>query len=186
MYDLQVSMCSVIIPDDLPDIRDISDKAKGKGRERAFYTGGTSTCRGHIASYHYEEYQARCKAKGCEEQHRAVPTEVKEARQAQADAAAGRDPNAGTLLGMGFTDRVGPTEFTRESILEHAAKFIVCHNQVSMPQKKPLPHTDDRIVICNCRQPFLSKFPGRHASQNRGLGAPISTQDHHVYSQRVH
>lgn len=108
-----------------------------KSARKIFFTGGTSACRTH-ARTHYDIYKARCKEAGVEEHHWAVPRKLEKERRRKAEEegqkAAGKDPNAGKLIKMGFVAApggLGPKEFSKQSTLEHTAKFIVCTDQVS-------------------------------------------------------
>lgn len=54
-----------------------------------------------------------------------------QAAKAAKEATEKGEEEKGTLTTMGFTKRVGPKEFSKESALEHTAKFIACTSQVS-------------------------------------------------------
>lgn len=88
-----------------------------------FLRGSNTTCRGHIASHHFEEYEKRCNAATpkLELNFRCVPEEVKRMRQQKVKA----------QKTLGFPVVKAPKEFTRETILEAVARHIACDDQVS-------------------------------------------------------
>ena len=77
---------------------------------------------------------ARCKEEGVAEHHWAVPRKLKKERDAEAEKKARGD--IGTIVAAkGFTVVPvygGLVKFSKEQVLEHAAKFIVCTDQVSL------------------------------------------------------
>lgn len=83
---------------------------------------------------HYPLYAARCKAEDITEHHWAIPRKLKKERDAEAEKKARGE--AGTLVAAkGFTVIPvygGPAKFSKEQVLEHIAKFIVCTDQVSL------------------------------------------------------
>ncbi len=88
-----------------------------------FLLGGNSTCRSHIASNHFEEYEKRCKntIPSIKPNFRCIPQDVVKAAK---NAKGGQQ---GTLT---FPKVKGPTEFTREAIVEAVMKLIACDDQV--------------------------------------------------------
>ena len=87
------------------------------------FLGSNTTCRGHIASHHFEEYEKRCKAATppIPLNHRCIPEAVKKAR---------RVANKTRQLTLSFPSMKMPTEFTREGIMEAVARHIACDDQV--------------------------------------------------------
>ena len=59
-----------------------------QGKRAGWYTGANSTCRRHIASFHYQVYHDRCKEKNLDESKEAIPKAVKQAREEEAAEAA--------------------------------------------------------------------------------------------------
>lgn len=111
---------------------------RAHGEEGAFFSTATSTARVHIRS-HYDEYKKRCKEAGIEEQDHAKPPALlaqELAAKAVREAEEKGDEKKGTLKAMGFTKRLGPKEFSKESVLEHTAKFVACTSQVSVSVMK--------------------------------------------------
>lgn len=106
-----------------------------KGQRALFFTGGTSACRTHIRQ-HYPLYSKLCQEKGIAEHHFAVPRDLARMRKKAEDEKNGRSTNgSGQLTAMGFEPQaptMGPVEFSKESILEHTAKYVVCTDQVSV------------------------------------------------------
>jgi hypothetical protein len=88
---------------------------------QCFLKGRNSTCRGHIASNHFEEYERLCKAMKVKVNHRCIPEAVVLARKVK-----GKE-KVPTQSKLEFGKVV---EFTREGTLEAVAKFIACDNQV--------------------------------------------------------
>jgi hypothetical protein len=88
-----------------------------------FLLGSNSTCRGHIAGHHFDEYEKRCNAAAppIALNFRCIPEAVKKARR---EAAKSRQ----SLLK--FPSMKMPTEFLREAILEAVARHIACDDQV--------------------------------------------------------
>jgi hypothetical protein len=82
-------------------------------------------CCGHIAGYHFEEYEKECNTVKPKIQlnFHCIPKEVMAKRDKT------RDKQQGTL---GFAVVNTPKEFTRAAILEMVAKHIVCADQVSL------------------------------------------------------
>jgi hypothetical protein len=112
--------------------RAATEKAVEEGKrlkrtlKSCFLRGSNSTCRTHIASHHFEEYEKRCNAaipKLCMN-FRCIPKEVIKMREEKA-----RAKHQGTL---GFPVVKPPKEFTREAILDVVAKHIACDDQVSL------------------------------------------------------
>jgi hypothetical protein len=88
---------------------------------QCFFKGGNSTCRGHIASNHFEEYERLCKAMKVKVNHRCIPEVVAHARKVKGKEKVPMQ----SKLEFGKV-----VEFTREGTLEAVAKFIACDNQV--------------------------------------------------------
>ncbi|KAF5374133.1 hypothetical protein D9615_008888 [Tricholomella constricta] len=103
-----------------------------------FFRGHNSTCRGHIAAYHFEEYERRCKAAKprIEMNFRCIPLAIKTEREANLVGKAKQ-------VKLAFETVKRPTaEFTREAVVEAVAKHIACDNQALM--------LADKIRFRNC------------------------------------
>lgn len=87
---------------------------------------------------HYQQYSKLCQEKGIPEHHWAVPRDLARMCKKAEDEKNGKDANGvGALTAMGFEPRqptIGPVAFSKESILEHTPKYIVCTDQVSTSQ----------------------------------------------------
>jgi hypothetical protein len=91
-----------------------------------FLLGSNTTCHGHIAGYHYEEYEKQCKAakpRPVQLNYRCIPKEVMKREKARAKAAKLKQSTLGFAV---------VKEFTREVVLEMVTKYIVCDDQVSV------------------------------------------------------
>lgn len=88
-----------------------------------FLLGSNSTCRGHIAGHHFEEYEKRCNAAIPKVQlnFRCIPDHVKGAK--------GKGKEKGQMM-LGFQKVAPLTEFSRERIVDAVAKHIACDDQV--------------------------------------------------------
>lgn len=103
-----------------------------KGLRNTFFSGGNSACRTH-ARQHYDLYAKKCAEKGIPENPRAVPPKIAQAREEEAKKD-GREHKAGKLNGHGFEvvpATARPKEFSKDHILEHTTKYIICTDQVS-------------------------------------------------------
>jgi hypothetical protein len=89
-----------------------------------FLHGLNSTCRGHITSHHFDEYEKCCNATTpqIELNFCCIPEAVKRARREAVKAKQQK---------LSFPPMNVPAEFTRVGILEAVAKHIVCDDQVS-------------------------------------------------------
>lgn len=114
-------------------LRDDNKVVQRKGMRKCFIKGGTSSCRVHIRT-HYVEYSKRCKEAGVPEHPWAVPPKILREREAEAQKDGTGD--TGTLKSKGFVvvPTKGPEQFSKQSVLEHTSKFIVCTDQVSRLQ----------------------------------------------------
>lgn len=79
-------------------------------------------------------YTARCKVEGVTEHHWAIPCKLKKERDAEAEKKVRGD--SGTIVAAkGFTvipAYGGLEKFSKEQVLEHTTKFIICTDQVSL------------------------------------------------------
>ncbi len=104
---------------------------KAKGSRAGWYKGGNSTLRQHIASAHYDTYSARCKEEGIEENWRAVPKKVRQARAAAAAAAEGKKDGQRSLDTM-LPKMQAPKAFSPHAILKSVTRLIVSGQHVSL------------------------------------------------------
>lgn len=124
--------------------REDSTIVKSKGLRKCFQLGGTSACRVH-ARTHYTKYAKRCKGAGVPEHHWAVPRKIQKQRVNEAENNLNGD--TGQLLSKGFKPLPqfrGPEKFSKESVLENVAKFIVCTDQVSKDVSSSRTHHSPR------------------------------------------
>jgi hypothetical protein len=96
-----------------------------KTRRACFLKGGNSTCRGHIAGFHFTEYERRCKAQNLKLNHRCIPEDVARARSK-------KEKEGPVQMKLEFGKAIAVAEFTREGVLDAVAKFIACDNQVRL------------------------------------------------------
>ncbi len=104
---------------------------KAKGSRAGWYRGGNSTLRQHIASAHYDAYSARCKEEGIEENWRAVPKKIRQARAAAAAAAEGKKGGQKSLDTM-LPKVQAPKAFSPHAILKSVTRLIVSGQHVSL------------------------------------------------------
>jgi hypothetical protein len=95
-----------------------------KSLKDCFLLGSNSTCRGHIAIYHSEEYKKWCEA--------ATPPIKLNFRCIPQEAGA-KDKSEKQQSVLTFSKvKATATEFTREALLDAVAKLIVCDDQVRL------------------------------------------------------
>jgi hypothetical protein len=88
-----------------------------------FLSGSNSTCRGHIASHHFEEYEKRCKnaTPSIKLNYRCIPEAVRKSKEQKGKS------EQQTLLKFSKAK-----EFMRGALLDAVAKLIACDDQVSL------------------------------------------------------
>ncbi|KAF5368777.1 hypothetical protein D9615_010411 [Tricholomella constricta] len=94
-----------------------------KTRRECFFLGSNSTCRGHIASFHFEEYERRCDAAKPKipMATRCIPLEVQKARNEQTKKDGQRK--------LDFVKVNAPKEFTRAGVLKAVSVHVACDDQ---------------------------------------------------------
>ena len=92
-------------------------------------SGSNTTCRRHIAAFHYKEYSKRCKEKGYTEKEPAVPKSVL-AEQERNDPKAKKGLGTQNTLDSVVRKVEGPTAFSRAAILDAVVKHVVCSDEV--------------------------------------------------------
>lgn len=102
---------------------------KKRGANAGWYKGANSTCRRHIASFHYAAYAAKCKAEDIPESKEAIPVHIRDNREKLA-AKKGDAGTQKTLDGVPCKVEL-PTTFSQARVLDAVSKHIVCGNQVS-------------------------------------------------------
>nr|VWP01648.1 Uncharacterized protein [Ganoderma boninense] len=105
--------------------RDDPEVVQTKGRCAGFYKGGNSSLRSHIASFHYKEYSRKCKKAGIEENHHAIPDDIKEAREAVEKGSVGQKGGQRTLDGV-VKKVQRPTAFCPMELLQRVMQHVVC------------------------------------------------------------
>ena len=109
--------------------REGTKKAMREGRwlkrtlRACLFLGLNTTCQGHIASHHFEEYKKRCKAMTppIPLDHQCISEAMKMVRWVA---------NKMRQLTLSFLSTKMPTEFTREGIMEVVARHIACDDQI--------------------------------------------------------
>ena len=92
-------------------------------------SGSNTTCRRHIAAFHYQEYSKQCKEKGYAEKPGAVAKSVLAERER--NEAEGKKPVHTQKTLDGVIQRVeGPTAFSQAAILNAIVKHVVCSDEV--------------------------------------------------------
>ena len=108
--------------------RDNVEFIEKEGKQKAFHTGGNSSCHAHIRQ-HYILYQERCKEANIPEQHWAILCPIwngmEEARRHK------KVPRQGTL-DSSVTRLVGPQVFTHENLLHMVTQFVTIDDQVRL------------------------------------------------------
>ncbi|KAF5378162.1 hypothetical protein D9615_007596 [Tricholomella constricta] len=96
-----------------------------KTRRECFFLGSNSTCRGHIASFHFEEYERRCDAAKPKipMATRCIPLVVQKARNEETKKDGQRK--------LDFVKVNAPKEFTRAGVLKAVSVHVACDDQVS-------------------------------------------------------
>lgn len=102
---------------------------KRKGRptrslRACFLRGSNSTCRGHIASHHFEEYTSRCEG--------ATPPIKPNFRCTPKAVQVQEVERKGLVKQQGVLSFPKVNNFSQEAILDAVAKFIACDDQVSL------------------------------------------------------
>jgi DNA-binding LacI/PurR family transcriptional regulator len=117
------------LKDDLLNARPRADEelmAK-HGKEKAFLTGGNSSCRYH-ARQHYNLYKQRCKEANISEHHWAIPRQIWKEMEALKN---GKRSTKQTDLDGVVQKVTSPREFTRGALRHAVTQFIACDDQVS-------------------------------------------------------
>jgi hypothetical protein len=134
-----------------------------KGRPRrtlkaCFLRGSNSTCRGHIARHHFEEYKSQCNAATprIEINFRCMPKVVQEQESEKKQSS------------LSFPKSKAPTEFTREGILDGVVKFIACDDQVSQPELGSPTHSDSITFFRLCPWQIRSRSATAWCSCDQG------------------
>jgi hypothetical protein len=96
------------------------------GKQKAFLTGGNSSCCHHVCT-HFDIYKQKCTAAGLTVHHHTIPRSVWTRILAEKE---GRKPKVQQTLDASLKTKERPQEFTREGILHAIAQFVVCDNQV--------------------------------------------------------
>lgn len=136
---------------------DREDKELAKGP--ALITGGTSGCRSHIRSSHYEEYSKRCKEANIPEHEHAVPFHILEARKSASTKVAQQTQ-------LAFKASKMPKAFTPEGILRAVAVHIVCNNEVSDCSSFFVLRFTSLSAVHVGRQSYLPQYTGSNATQD--------------------
>jgi DNA-binding LacI/PurR family transcriptional regulator len=102
------------------------------GKEKAFLTGGNSSCR-HHARQHYDVYKQRCKEANIPEHHWAIPRQIWKEMEALKN---GKRSAKQTDLNGVVLKVTGPREFTRAALRHAVTQFIACDDQVSKNQSR--------------------------------------------------
>jgi hypothetical protein len=98
-----------------------SNTRSKKTLKSCFLLGSNSTCRGHIASFHFEEYEKRCNAATppITINFRCISETVVKAKK-----------EAKKQMSLKFPSVKAPEEFTRGGIVSAVARHIACDDQV--------------------------------------------------------
>lgn len=111
----------------------------------AFFTGSTTSCRGHIRQ-HYDLYTARCTAEGITPRDHCKP--VGKGKLKTAGEAGGQT----TLEGV-FAKATGPKEFSKLTLTHAVAQLVVCDDQVSFINSFHVgcsTHSLNLLGVCAC------------------------------------
>lgn len=127
-------------------------RPKGAGKTGGWFTGSTTTCRGHIAREHYEAYKAFCKKGKIKVKDAATPAAILEARKAAAKKAAGKTDGQQTLTALGVHKVSAPAEFTPDGILDATSRLIVGSAHVRCLSCLSFTHTHSKgdISVLDC------------------------------------
>ncbi|KAF5382025.1 hypothetical protein D9615_004467 [Tricholomella constricta] len=103
-------------------------KRPAKTLRACFLLGANSTLRGHIMSYHFDEYERRCQAARPRIliNERCIPPDVIKAREAVATRGKGGQTK------LGFVKAKTPKEFSREEVVASVTRHIAIDNQALM------------------------------------------------------
>ena len=99
------------------------------GRRKAFYTGGNSTCHGHICT-HYNLYKERCQMNNITKNHHGIPPHILLAER-KAETKPKLSGGQTTLDGKFAKAKSQTQMFSGDDVLKSIAEFIVCDDQVS-------------------------------------------------------
>src|SRR6266481_3806434 len=99
-----------------------------EGKQKAFHTGGNSSCHAHIRQ-HFKLYQERCKEANIPEHHWAIPHPIWNKMEAEQQGI--KSSTQGTLDSM-VKKPTGPQVFTHENVLHMVTQFIAIDDQVSL------------------------------------------------------
>jgi hypothetical protein len=123
-YIINSSICKEV---NSPGIRTSSEFTKVEGKQKAFHTGGNSSCHAHIHQ-HYELYKHLCKKENIPKQHWAIPQPIwKEMEESQREKKQGSKQRSLDL----FIKEDTPHSFTCENLLHVMTQFIAVDDQVS-------------------------------------------------------
>ena len=106
----------------------MEDKRRPKKTLReCFLLGSNSTCRGHIAGHHFEEYEKWCNeaTPKIKPNFRCIPEAVANTRKEKGKAK--------LQTALNFPRAKVPMEFTREGLQEVVAKHMACDDEVRRP-----------------------------------------------------
>ena len=92
--------------------------------QKAFLTGGNSTCHTHICQ-HYDLYKKRCKKKNILENHHALPRSLYKKLEEEKGHISATQPKIVEML----EPAPRPQQFSRDMLLHAEAQFIVCDDQ---------------------------------------------------------
>lgn len=86
----------------------------------------------------------------------------------------------------GVFDRVkGPTEFTREGVLQAVARFIACDDQVRVENAEQVCKTDDGTGASSREQGNVPELPCSDETKSQIRRSTVNARCHDVYPQRV-